>query len=193
MNKTDLEQAIGYHFKDDALFEQALTHRSFIGNITSRSIVNNERLEFLGDAFFDAVVSEHLYKTLKDVEEGRLTKMRSLIVCKHSLAERGRNLGINLLIRLGKGEEHNRGRYRESIIADTMEAIIGAVYLDGGWESVQKVVLKVFAPTIDAALSGKLYNDYKTVLQEELQGEGITDIRYSVEKEEGPDHKKTFL
>lgn len=193
MNKSDFEEAIKYQFKNPMLLKQALTHSSFTNEGKETDAGNNERLEFLGDAFFDAVISEHLYTRMEDVEEGRMTKLRALIVCKRSLAERGRYLGIGLHIKLGKGEEHNGGRDRDSIIADAMEAVIAAVYLDGGWENVRRVVLEIFEPTIEAALSDKLHNDFKTVLQEKLQAQGITDIQYRTEREEGPDHNKTFF
>ncbi|MGI6752383.1 MAG: ribonuclease III [Anaerovoracaceae bacterium] len=190
MNNSDFEKAIKYRFKDHHLLSRALTHSSYGG--CGKSTGNNERLEFLGDAFFDAIISEYLYNAMKDVEEGHLTKMRALIVCKHSLAKRGMELGINNHLKLGKGEEQSCGRYRESIIADAMEAVIGAVFLDGGWESVRSMVLNVFETTIEEALSGKLHSDYKTTIQEKLQAVGITDIKYLVDKEEGPDHDKVF-
>lgn len=170
----------------------ALTHSSFAQE-SGESVKNNERLEFLGDAFFDAIIGEALFKFFPEKEEGFLSRARAAIVCEKALAIEGERLKIGEIIRLGKGEEKNGGRERESIIADAMEAVIGAVYIDGGFEEAKKTVLGIFADLLEDAKSGKfIVRDYKTALQEELQHHGIVDIKYIPQGEEGPDHNKTF-
>lgn len=192
MNDGDFSQAIGYQFRDWSLLEIALTHSSYNNEGKQETAPNNERLEFLGDAIFDVIISEHLYNRMTDVEEGRLTKFRALVVCERSLTECGNRLGICRHLRLGRGEEHNGGRSRSSIIADAMEAVIAAIYLDGGLDATRAFVLSAFEPTIEAALAGKLHTDYKTELQERLQAKGEADIVYRLDRQEGPDHNKTF-
>ena len=192
MNNPDIQQRIGYRFKDETLLQKALTHGSFVKEKKERCDRNNERLEFLGDAFFDAIISEELYKRLGSVEEGALTKFRALIVCEKSLAGHARQIELGKCLLLGKGEELTGGRERDAILADALEAVIGAVFLDGGYESARDMVLRIFKGRTDDALSGGLNDDYKTALQERLQALGETRISYMVEREEGPDHDKTF-
>ncbi len=193
MNNHDFEQKINYSFKDKSLLEKALTHSSFCRENGVDAKDNNERLEFLGDAFFDAVISVELYKRLDKVDEGKLTKTRALIVCEKSLASVAAGLNLGSYLNMGKGEDQSGGRHRESILADAMEAIVGAIYLDGGYDEMVKFVSKAFNKTIDDALAGKLFADYKTQVQEVLQKRGQkTDIRYVTDREEGPDHDKTF-
>ncbi len=126
------------------------------------------------------------------MEEGVLTKLRAVIVCERSLAACGIEASIGDYLRLGRGEENSGGRKRGSILADAMEAVIGAIYLDGGWNSAREFVIRTFADLIEDALSGKLHMDYKTEIQEKLQSHGEAAIHYVIEKEEGPDHDKTF-
>lgn len=191
-NLTQLEQKINYWFNDKGVLKNAVTHSSYIKEY-NRNEKSNERLEFLGDAFFDAIIGEALYKIFPQQEEGFLSRVRASLVCEKSLAIAARNLQLGEHIFLGSGEEKNGGRDRESILADTMEAVIGAIYLDGGFEAVKAVVLQVFHEAIEDAKKGKyIVTDYKTALQEKLQHEGMTDIRYVLIKEEGPDHDKTF-
>lgn len=192
MNELDFQKRIKYQFQNIDLLNNALTHSSYINEEKSERIVSNERLEFLGDAILDAVISDYLYKRLENVEEGELTKLRAIIVCERSLASCGKTLSIGEHLNLGKGELSSGGRNRCSIIADAMEAVIGAIYLDRGWFTVQDFVIQIFSDLIEDALSGKLHMDYKTVIQERLQSHGDTDISYVIEKEEGPDHDKTF-
>ena len=192
MNSPDLQQKIGYRFKDETLLRKALTHGSYIKDKKERCDRNNERLEFLGDAFFDAIVSEELYNRLGHVEEGALTKLRALVVCEKSLARHARQMEIGKYLFLGKGEECTGGRNREALLADALEAVIGAVVLDGGYEAARYVVLNIFKDRIDDAVSGRLNDDHKTALQEKLQAAGETRISYVVDREEGPDHDKTF-
>ena len=193
MNNHDFEQIINYRFNDKNLLEKALTHSSYCREHGLVAKDNNERLEFLGDAFFDAVISVELYKRLEKVDEGKLTKTRALIVCEKSLASVAAGLNIGAYLNMGKGEDQSGGRHRESILADAMEAIIGAIYLDGGYDAMVAFVSRAFSQTIEDALAGKLTNDYKTQVQEVLQKRGQkTDIRYVIDREEGPDHNKTF-
>lgn len=193
MNNHDFETIINYHFHHKELLEKALTHSSFCRENGVDVKDNNERLEFLGDAFFDAVISVELYKRLEKEDEGKLTKTRALIVCEKSLASVAAGLGLGAYLNMGKGEDQSGGRQRESILADAMEAIIGAIYLDGGYEPMADFVGRAFRQTIEDALAGKLTKDYKTRVQEVLQKRGQkTDIRYVTDREEGPDHDKTF-
>lgn len=193
MNNRKFEEKIKYTFKNKELLETALTHSSYNREHADRKNSNNERLEFLGDAFFDAVIGVELYKRLSKDDEGRLTKTRALIVCEKSLAKAGRALDIGAYLNMGHGEEISGGRKRESLIADAMEAVIGAIFLDGGYEETERFITREFAETIDAALAGKLFTDYKTTVQELLQKGGHkVKLSYVIDKEEGPDHDKTF-
>ncbi len=193
MNNGDFEQKIQYTFNDKELLNKALTHSSFCREHGTEGKNNNERLEFLGDAFFDAIISVELYKLLEKVDEGKLTKTRALIVCEKSLAQVARRLDIGEYLNMGKGEEHSGGRHRESILADAVEAVVGAIYLDGGYEEAFRFVSREFAQTVEDALAGRLFTDYKTKVQEVLQkrGKKVT-ISYHLDREEGPDHDKTF-
>ena len=161
----------------------------------SRSMIssNNERLEFLGDAVLDLVISEHLFRRLVS-EEGELTRLRALIVCEESLVICGKKLGIGEYINLSAGEEKSGGRKKKSIIADAVEAVIGAVFIDGGFENARKIVLKLFKYRIEDVLDGKIYSDYKSKLQELLQENKKNGrlLEYRIISEKGPDHDKTF-
>lgn len=187
-----LEDRIGYQFSDKDLLCNALTHSSLIKE-NGEGKKSNERLEFLGDAFFDAIIGEELYKIFPQKEEGFLSRIRATLVCEKSLAKEARKLSLGEFLLLGRGEERNGGRDRESILADAMEAVMGAIYLDGGFEVLKKVVLQIFNDAIEDAKRGKyVITDYKTTLQEKLQSRGVTDIRYELINETGPDHNKTF-
>lgn len=192
MNELDFQKIIQYVFKNGMLLKHALTHSSYINEGKSPQVGNNERLEFLGDAILDAVISEYLYSRLEHVEEGELTKLRAVIVCERSLAVCGTRISIGEFLRLGKGEENSGGRKRGSIIADATEAVIGAIYLDGGWDAVRYFIIRTFSELIEDAIAGRLHMDYKTEIQERLQSHGEADISYVIEREEGPDHDKTF-
>ncbi len=192
MNSESFSMRIDYHFQDPSLLETALTHSSYCHEGRLTHTKNNERLEFLGDSIFNAVIGEHLYKIGEDVEEGRLTKLRAQVVCEASLAECGKRFEIGSYLNLGRGEELSGGRTRNSILADAMEAVIGAIFLDGGYENAKGFVLNAFIPTIEKALAGSLHSDYKTEIQEKLQAKGAKEILYQIDKEEGPDHQKTF-
>ena len=191
-DKTTLQQKLGYTFRDPDLLETALTHSSY-SKEHGEGARSNERLEFLGDAFFDAIIGEELFRIFPDREEGWLSRIRATIVCEKSLAAQARKLELGDFLLLGHGEEKSGGRRRESILADATEALIGAIYLDGGYEAVRQVVLDLFRGVIDDTRRGIfVVYDYKTHLQEVLQARGITDIRYQMTGEEGPDHDKTF-
>ncbi|MBQ9016174.1 MAG: ribonuclease III [Firmicutes bacterium] len=191
-DNTKLQQDLGYCFRQPELLETALTHSSY-SKEKGTGVRCNERLEFLGDAFFDAIIGEELFRMFPDKEEGWLSRIRSTIVCEKSLAQQARRLEIGSYLQLGHGEEKSGGRRRESILADAMEAVIGAIYLDGGYGAAQRAVLDLFRGVIDDTKRGIfVVYDYKTHLQEVLQAHGITDIRYRLIAEQGPDHDKTF-
>ena len=185
-----LEEIIGYSFKNKELLNRALTHSSFANEEDPG--YDNERLEFLGDAVLDMVISNKLFKELKDSREGDLTKLRAAVVCEKSLAKISKDKGINNYLRLGHGEEQSGGRTRNSIVADGMEAIIGAVYVDSGFLAASAMIERLFADAIKDAKEGKVIQDSKTKLQEKLQKNGPCNIEYRLIKEEGPDHAKLF-
>ena len=193
MKIKEFEQKIGYQFQNRNYLETALTHSSFNREKNTKH-QDNERLEFLGDAFFDAVISVELYERLKHVTEGKLTKTRALIVCESALAQVARGYELGSYLNLGHGEDTGGGRHKDSILADSMEAVIGAIYLDGGYQSMQNFVKKSFSRMIDQAIDGKLFSDYKSEVQEILQGKGKpVTIAYETDREEGPTHDKTFF
>ncbi len=193
MKIKEFEQKIGYQFQNRNYLETALTHSSFNREKNTKH-QDNERLEFLGDAFFDAVISVELYERLKHVTEGKLTKTRALIVCESALAQVARGYELGSYLNLGHGEDTGGGRHKDSILADSMEAVIGAIYLDGGYQAMQSFVKKSFSRMIDQAIDGKLFSDYKSEVQEILQGKGKpVTIAYETDREEGPAHDKTFF
>ena len=193
MNIKEFEKTIDYKFKNKKLLERALTHSSYNREKNTRH-QDNERLEFLGDAFFDAIISAELSKKMEDSTEGRLTKTRALIVCEDSLAGVARKIGVGRHILMGHGEELTGGRERNSTLADAMEAVIGAIYLDGGYKAARDFVLRKFDDIINEAVEGRLFSDYKSEIQEVLQKSGHNKpIVYEIDREEGPDHDKTFF
>lgn len=193
MNIKEFEKTIDYKFKNKKLLERTLTHSSYNREKNTRH-QDNERLEFLGDAFFDAIISAELFKKMEDSTEGRLTKTRALIVCEDSLAGVARKIGVGRHILMGHGEELTGGRERNSTLADAMEAVIGAIYLDGGYKAARDFVLRKFDDIINEAVEGRLFSDYKSEIQEVLQKSGHNKpIVYEIDREEGPDHDKTFF
>lgn len=190
---SELEKRINYSFKEKKLLIEALTHSSWAHEGKKNKIISNERLEFLGDSVLSLVISEYLYKNRKDLEEGSLSKYRAEIVCEPSLARCAREIGLGDFLRIGKGEELTGGRERDSILADAVEAVIAAVYLDGGLEVVRGVILNLFMNVIGEVLEGLIYRDYKTKLQEVVQSMEIGKIIYELLEEIGPDHNKTFI
>jgi ribonuclease-3 len=194
LNTGDFEEKIEYKFKDRKLLETALTHSSYCREMSLPPSLCNERLEFLGDAFLDAVVGYEMYKRLPDEPEGVLTKRRSAAVCGTALETVGRKLNIGSYMRLGIGEKNHGGSTKSSIVADASEALIGAVFIDGGYEEAKRFILREFGGIIDKAAAGELFSDYKSEIQEKLQENGgCPDIRYEEVSESGPDHDKIFV
>lgn len=191
MNKASFQKQLSYQFNSVHLLENALTHSSY--TYENNLFKSNERLEFLGDAILDAVISEFLFLKLPHYEEGQLSKLRSYVVCEKTLANCGRKIKIDKELYLGRGEETSGGRERDSIVADAVEALIGAIFLDGGYESAKSFILKHFEDVIHEAKGEYINSDYKSRLQEILQKGGKIDISYEIEKEEGPEHRKTFF
>lgn len=188
-----LEERIGYLYKDKSYALNALIHSSYANELNgSFSFKNNERLEFLGDAILDFAMGMMLYNNNPDMSEGEMSKTRALIVCEASLAACAQDLGIGELIFLGKGEENSGGRSRPSILSDCLEAIIGSLYLDGGMDEAEGFIVGLLGETYQKAVHGKLFMDYKTSLQEELQKTGDVKIQYKLMEAMGPDHAKSF-
>jgi ribonuclease-3 len=185
-----LQSKLGYEFKAVSLLETALTHSSFANENKKSGIVSNERLEFLGDSVLGMTVAEMIYSTEKNMPEGQMTKLRAELICERNLAAIAERLDLGACLYLGKGEEKSGGRHRASIMADAVEAVIAAMYLDGGISAVFDFVMKNFANDID--LREIEVTDYKTVLQEIFQEEHGQVPQYHIAKEQGPDHKKVF-
>lgn len=185
----ELEERAEYVFQDKALLFQAMTHSSFANEHKYERTKDNERLEFLGDAVLEIISSEFLFLNYPKMPEGDLTKLRASIVCEPTLAVCARELGIDKYLLLGKGEEHTGGRNRDSIVSDAMEALIGAIYLDGGFANAKEFVQKFILNDIE---NKQLFYDSKTTLQEIVQGRYEEDVRYVLLREEGPDHNKSF-
>ena len=188
-----IEEKIGYSFKDRTLLETALTHSSSAREKGGGDF--NERMEFLGDAMLDAIVGEELYREFPGKEEGFLSRTRAALVCEKFLFEVAERIGLGAYLKLGAGEEKSGGRHRSSVLSDAVEALIGAVFLDGGYEETRSVVLGLLADGFkDVRLGRILVTDYKTALQELLQSEGMSadDIQYADAGETGPDHDKVF-
>lgn len=171
---------------------QALTHTSFANEAKNAGITHNERLEFLGDAVLELVISEYLYTNFRHFTEGELTKARAHIVCEPTLAECATNLGLGDFLLLGKGEENSGGRHRASILADAFEAVIGAIYIASNFNSARDFILQNLKNALQAVGHNGYMRDYKTMLQEHLQRSGEVKITYDVVSETGPDHDKTF-
>ncbi len=181
-----------YGFKDEALLCTALSHSSYANEHKAEGVECNERLEFLGDAILGFVVGEYIYKKFSSWPEGRLTKLRASVVCEAMLSKKGRELGINKALKLGRGEEHTGGRERNSIIADCMEAVIGAIYLDGGMEPARDFIISILADEIEEISNTVNVLDAKTTLQEILQKDSQEPIQYRITGESGPAHCKYF-
>lgn len=193
MSLTAFQNRIGYEFRDIALLEKSLTHSSYYRGKGQGVGKDYERLEFLGDAFLDAVIGESLYHRLPEGEEGKLSKLRALVVCEIALSRVAQELGIGEVLLLGHGEDQSGGRKRDSILADATEALIGAVYLDGGFEQAKELILRIFEKTMVEAIEGRLFSDYKSEFQELIQLRRAGDnIEYVAVGSEGPDHDKTF-
>ncbi|MGN0298731.1 MAG: ribonuclease III [Lachnospiraceae bacterium] len=187
---SSLEDKIGYHFQNEHLLRQALTHSSYANEHHMDKIYCNERLEFLGDAVLEVVSSDFLYHTHENVPEGQLTKMRASMVCEPTLALCAAEIDLGGFLFLGKGEESTGGRLRDSITSDALEALIGAIYLDGGFANAKEFVLKYVMNDLE---NKKLFFDSKTILQEIVQRDYNKSLSYEQVDEYGPDHDKTFV
>ena len=182
-------QTIGYDFKDISLLEVALTHSSYANEQKKVNCCDNERMEFLGDAVLELSSSDYIYKNHSEMAEGKMTRLRASIVCEPTLALCARAIKLDTFIRLGKGEELTGGRSRDSIVSDACEAVIGAIYLDGGFANAKEFVLNFILNDIEHK---QLFYDSKTILQEIVQENGTQPVEYILTKEEGPDHNKNF-
>lgn len=184
----EFQSKIGYTFKNRHLLEQALTHSSYANEKHMKKHSDNERLEFLGDAVLEIVSSEFLFINYPQKPEGELTKLRASIVCEPTLALCTKPLDLGKYLRLGRGEDHTGGRKRKSILSDALEAVIGAIYLDGGFTNAKEFVLRFIMTDIE---NKQLFYDSKTILQEVVQGEH-ENLTYELISESGPDHNKSF-
>lgn len=186
---SSLEERIEYHFKNVSLLKQAVTHSSYANEQKIRKLANYERIEFLGDAVLELISSEFFYRQYPDMPEGKLTKMRASAVCEQALSITARQLEIGSFLLLGRGEEATGGRDRDSIIADAVEAVIGAIYLDGGFQAAKTFIHKFVLNDLEHK---KLFYDAKSVLQEEVQNRKLGVLSYELVGEEGPEHDKAF-
>lgn len=185
-----LEERIGYSFEKKELLQQALTHSSFSNEQKINKMQDYERLEFLGDAVLELVSSEFLFSGHKELPEGELTKMRASLVCEPALAFCARDIELGKFMRLGRGEESTGGRNRDSITSDGMEAVIGAIYLDGGMEPARTFIHRFILSDLE---NKRLFYDSKSNLQELVQGTLKKEISYRLLEESGPEHDKTFV
>lgn len=185
----EFEDVIGYHYNDKTLLRQALTHSSFANEKRLDKLANNERLEFLGDAVLELVTSEFLFEKNKKMHEGDLTKLRASIVCEQTLSLCANDINLGKYIQLGKGEDSTGGRERASILSDAMEAVIGSIYLDGGFTSAKEYIDRFILSDVE---NKQLFFDSKTILQEIVQSEYKDPLSYELLSEEGPDHNKKF-
>ena len=184
-----LEKTLQYTFKNRELLSEALNHSSYANEHRGAGVSSNERLEFLGDSVLGFVTAEFLFKTYGKLPEGDLTRMRAALVCEQSLYEVAKLLDLGRYLRLGKGEEAGGGRERQSILADAVEAVFAAVYLDSGMEEVRSLIYRVLLSHAPAAEERR---DYKTTLQEVIQRKSGQVLTYHMVSESGPDHNKTF-
>lgn len=189
----DLEKKLNIHFNNTDLLQEAFTHRSYINENPSWHLPHNERLEFLGDAVLELAVTKHLFNTFPEKPEGELTSLRAALVNAKMLSNIGSELDFNSYLFLSRGEEKDTGRARMYILANTMEAIIGALYLDGGFEAAEKFIQQYVISKLSEVFNKKLYQDPKSMLQEQAQEHLSVTPNYRVEKEWGPDHDKHFV
>ena len=185
----ELEKRIGYVFKDKSLINEALTHSSYANEKKINKKACNERLEFLGDAVLELISSEYIFTNYPDMSEGRMSTLRASLVCEEALSISASRIGLGELIFLGKGEEQGGGRKKPSITSDAMEALIGAIYLDGGKDEAARLINSIVLDDVAGHLA---MHDPKTALQEKVQAKGSNDIVYKLINESGPEHEKTF-
>ena len=189
MQLEELEKEIGYTFKQKELLKKALTHTSYA---YEKKVDSNEKLEFLGDSILEFISSKYLYQNYPNLKEGEMTKVRATVVCEKSLHKIAQKHNFSDFLYLGKSEQVTGGKNRPAILADSVEAIIAAMYLDGGLDKAEKFIIKNLKDEIELATKHVGDKDYKTVLQEKLQEHGDVKIVYEITKEEGPDHNKSF-
>ncbi len=190
MNKQEeFQEIIGYQFQDPQILKQALTHSSYANEKHIKKHLDNERLEFLGDAVLEVVTSEFLFLHYPELSEGDLTKFRASLVCEPTLAACAPQINLGKFMLLGRGEDRTGGRKRKSILSDALEALIGAIFLDGGLTNAKEFILKYVLTDIEHK---KLFYDSKTILQELVQSDYNGNLKYNVLKEAGPDHDKSF-
>jgi len=191
---SDFQRRIEYEFRDPGLLERALTHKSFTNEHREARSPNNERMEFLGDAVLGFVIGEHIYHFFPDLQEGALSKIKAHLVSAATLAGKGREMGIGRFLRMGAGEARSGGAEKLSLTADAFEALIAAIYLDGGLNGAAEFVRRTFGPEIAGIDVGDLsFHDYTTALQETAQSLGLPLPDYRVIEEFGPDHEKAFV
>ena len=183
------ERKIGYTFKDERLLKNALTHSSYANEHRTQ---NNERLEFLGDSVLSIIISDYIFRRMRKVQEGDLSKFRATLVCEQSPYEISKKIDLSSEILLGRGEEITGGRNRPSVVSDAFEAVLAAIYLDGGMEAAREWLLPLMRDDIDEVLAGHKYSDYKTMLQEIVQKDGVGSVTYNTIEESGQDHNKRF-
>ena len=187
-----LKDKTGYVFRHPHLLHTAMTHSSYANERRDKKTECNERLEFLGDSVLGLIAADYLFHRFPDQPEGELTKLRACVVCENTLAEVALEFGIDQELRLGKGEESGGGRRRKSILADAVEAVLAAIYLDGGMEAARGVVMRFLPARTDLAAHGQAFQDYKTALQEIVQKNREETLSYRLVGESGPDHDKRF-
>ncbi len=188
-NIEELQQVIGYRFQNKNLIRQALTHSSYANEKHMHKLSDNERLEFLGDAVLEIISSEYLYEQYPQMPEGDLTKLRASIVCEPTLALCTKEIDLGKYLLLGKGEDMTGGRKRKSILSDALEALIGSIYLDGGFANAKEFILRFILTDIEHK---QLFYDSKTILQELVQAEYKEELAYHLLSATGPDHNKVF-
>ena len=188
----ELEKKIGYSFNKKYIIKRALIHSSYANQLGLTYIEHNERLEFLGDSVLNLVVSEYIFKKYRNKPEGKLTRIRASIVCESSLYERAKKLDLGSYMLIGRGEEITGGRERISLIADAYEALIAAIYIDGGIEGAKKFIISELAQSIENTVKKEHLKDYKSTLQEYIQKDQTLNIKYKITREEGPAHNRIF-
>lgn len=189
MELCKLEENIGYKFKDKQILKKALTHTSYA---YENNLESNEKLEFLGDSILEFISSEYIYSKYPNLKEGEMTKVRATVVCGENLCKVARMHNFSDFLFLGKSEQQTGGKNRAAILEDSVEAVIAAIYIDGGIEKVKKFIIENLSKEIEKATKNVGIKDYKTVLQEKLQIHGDVKIEYEIINEIGPDHDKTF-
>lgn len=193
-NLASLEQKLGHVFSDPRLLLEALTHSTYAYEHRYAALANNERLEFLGDAVLDLVVSDCLFRIKPELSEGRMTKSRALVVCENALVGVAQELMLGDFLSLGRGELATGGRLKPSNLANAMEAVFGAIYLDAGYMACRSVISRLFAEPIALALRGELFYDYKSRVLEMVQAtRGGSTLRFQILEESGPVHERTFV